>query len=246
LDSKGNPHISYHVCYWSDYTWTDGYLKYAKKRNYPPISNFMYTPESPDAYEPIIFTDTSGDRNRDIMNWTWDFDDGTISYLQNPTHQYSYEGMYHVILTVKDYHGQTASYTDQVSIGEGDNYPPDTPNIDGQTSGGVGEVYEYIVNTTDPNGDDVIYLIDWGEDSGVEEFGPYPHAVEIKFSHTWNEEGSYTIRAMAKDIYGAESDWAELEVSIPKIRIFSLYMLLQRLHENYPDLFALLTKLFVH
>ena len=35
-------------------------------------------------------------------------------------------------------------------------------------------------------------------------------------SHTWNENGTYTIRAKAKDIHGEESDWATSTVSTTK------------------------------
>ncbi len=35
-------------------------------------------------------------------NWTWDFDDGSISYEQNPLHNYSAIGIYYANLTVRD------------------------------------------------------------------------------------------------------------------------------------------------
>jgi len=38
----------------------------------------------------------------------------------------------------------------------------------------------------------------------------------ITSSHTWDEQGDYTIRARAKDVYDAVGDWGYLEVSMPK------------------------------
>ena len=53
--------------------------------------------------ENITFTDTSAVINsRFIENWTWDFDDGTISYNRNTTHTFTGEGLYNVSLTVRD------------------------------------------------------------------------------------------------------------------------------------------------
>lgn len=37
-----------------------------------------------------------------IITWSWDFDDGTFSNLQNPTHTYQNGGIYNVSLTVVD------------------------------------------------------------------------------------------------------------------------------------------------
>jgi hypothetical protein len=37
-------------------------------------------------------------------------------------------------------------------------------------------------------------------------------------NHAWDEQGTYTIEAKAKDIWGAESDWAELVVTMPRNR----------------------------
>lgn len=38
----------------------------------------------------------------DPYNWSWDFDDGNFSYVQNPTHVYTEPGTYNVTLLVTD------------------------------------------------------------------------------------------------------------------------------------------------
>ncbi|MGR3319039.1 MAG: PKD domain-containing protein [Candidatus Anammoxibacter sp.] len=45
----------------------------------------------------VQFNDTS---TGDITNWNWNFGDGLISLLQNPTHEYEIPGLYDVKLTV--------------------------------------------------------------------------------------------------------------------------------------------------
>ena len=43
----------------------------------------------------------------------------------------------------------------------------------------------------------------------------YPSGQEIVIEHTWDEEGTYTISAKARDDFNAESEWAYLEVTMP-------------------------------
>ena len=45
-----------------------------------------------------MFTDQSSN----ALNWKWDFDDGSSSFLQNPVHSYLSQGKYEVCLTVQD------------------------------------------------------------------------------------------------------------------------------------------------
>jgi len=95
------------------------------------------------------------------------------------------------------------------------NQPPEAPTITGKTNGKAGTEYEYKFKATDPDGDNVKYYIDWGD--GTEEWTTF-HASgeEVTIGHTWTEQGTYTIRAKAKDVYGAESDWGTLKVTMPK------------------------------
>jgi hypothetical protein len=48
----------------------------------------------------ITFNDTSYSMQSTIVNWLWDFDDGTTSTQQNPTHIYNNPGTYDVTLTI--------------------------------------------------------------------------------------------------------------------------------------------------
>jgi PKD repeat protein len=51
-------------------------------------------------------------------NWTWNFGDGNISYLQNPLHNYTTKGVYTVNLTVVDNASLTAWDKTKATIGE--------------------------------------------------------------------------------------------------------------------------------
>jgi len=110
----------------------------------------------------------------------------------------------------------------------GINHPPDAPDIEGPTVKPVprplpkqGEPINYTFKSTDPDGHDVYYYIDWDDGSCEDWFGPYPSGEEITVEHTWNHIGTCSIKAKAKDIYGEESDWGYLDIIIPKDKTFN-------------------------
>ena len=94
------------------------------------------------------------------------------------------------------------------------NYAPEAPVIGGSSWAIGGIEYEYTFMSTDPNEHDVEYHINWGYTGGYS-YGPYPSGETITITHTWSKIGKFTIRAMAKDTLGAESDWSEFEVTVP-------------------------------
>lgn len=98
------------------------------------------------------------------------------------------------------------------------NQPPTTPSPPtGDSSGKTGVSYQYSIKTVDPENHDVYYLIDWGDSSTIEWFGPYSSNEEISISHTWEEKGTYDLRVKARDVNGAESEWSDpLEITMPK------------------------------
>ena len=57
-------------------------------------------------------------------NYTWNFDDGTISYNPNPIHKYNNPGEYNIKLTIKDRINNTVNGTKDILITENDNKSP--------------------------------------------------------------------------------------------------------------------------
>ncbi|HEC89554.1 MAG TPA: hypothetical protein ENI44_03110 [Thermoplasmatales archaeon] len=103
-----------------------------------------------------------------------------------------------------------------------DNSPPTTPLISGPTSGEAGSSYKYSLYTVDPDDDDIYYYIDWGDGSTTDWIGPYHSGEQIEVHHVWYEKGNYIIMVKTKDIYDAESDWATLEVTMPRNKVINL------------------------
>ena len=104
-----------------------------------------------------------------------------------------------------------------VYVFQGPNQPPNSPLINGLTSGKPKIAYQWNFTTIDPDDDDVFYQINWGDGTPVSEwYGSYHSGDLMSQSHAYEYRGTYTIKAKAKDIYGVESDWAILEVKMPR------------------------------
>ena len=124
----------------------------------------------------------------------------------DPTNEYT-------LWTIQEYahsHDNTGENRWGTWIGEFDygNRPPWKPTIDGPTNGTTGSTYEYKFSTEDPEGDEIYYLIDWGDGSTSDWIGPYSSGEEITESHSWDVVGEYEIVAKSKDNY-SESGWSD-------------------------------------
>jgi hypothetical protein len=122
-----------------------------------------------------------------------------------------------------------------------DNKPPKQPLIFGFNSGKSGKQYLYRFSSTDPEGGNIFYFINWGDETEEQYIGPYPSGFLVTAKHIWNGSGTYSIRVKAIDKFGAESDWTGLHVSISKTKEFINQFL--RFLENYPILFQLLRQI---
>ncbi|MBN2599399.1 MAG: hypothetical protein JXA75_02575 [Candidatus Thermoplasmatota archaeon] len=120
---------------------------------------------------------------------------------------------------------------------------PDIPTIDGPASGKAEIAYDYNFSTTDPEGHNMYYFIDWGDDTNSGWIGPYPSGDEITKSHTWSKKGTYIIKTKAKDIYSAESDWATLTVTMPCSYNEPFFSLGERFFQRFPNAFIILRQL---
>ena len=84
--------------------------------NRPPRPDFAFSPEFPNSFVSVNFTDTSEDIDGSIATWLWEFGDDNNSTLQNPTHQYLTPGIYPVSLTVTDNDGTNSTITIQIQV----------------------------------------------------------------------------------------------------------------------------------
>jgi hypothetical protein len=121
----------------------------------------------------------------------------------------------------------------------GENLPPLPVEVDGPKQGRVGETYLYTFVTTDPEGSDIYYKINWGDGESKDWFGPFESGKVVSVTHTWMMMGYFTIYSSAKDTDENIGEWGTLDVEIPRNRVFTNLMF-HFLLEKFPFLFRLL------
>jgi PKD repeat protein len=97
---------------------TDIISKQITIMNVGPIASFSFSSKNITIIinDKLQFIDSSVDLDGDIISWTWDFGDETISNEENPIHYYSKNGVYNVKLTVIDNDGDSNSLTKPVTV----------------------------------------------------------------------------------------------------------------------------------
>jgi len=125
------------------------------------------------------------------------------------------------------------------SFTTGGNQPPDAPLISGPSSGKAGKLYSYAFLAGDPDDDDLYYSIFWGDGTFEEWLGPISSNQPISVEHSWSASGIYEIKARAKDIHGAISEWATLDVWMPRNKVVT-NSFIPRFLERFTYVFSLL------
>jgi parallel beta-helix repeat protein len=108
---------------------------------------------------------------------------------------------------------------------------PNKPYINGPKIGKPGIVYNYTFVSTDPNGDDVFYYINWGDGTYEDWIGPYASGTIVTVNHSWSKRDYYWIIAQAKDVNGLIGPIGTFAVTMPRdkaISSSSLFRFLER------------------
>ena len=176
---------------------------------------------------------------------TWSQDTKLTAYdgeeLDAFGHSVSVDGDYAIVGAYLDDDYDLGNDSGSAYIFRGYNQAPNAPEIEGQTSGKPGTSYNYTFTSTDPDGDQISYYVDWGDNTNTGWFGPFASATPQTKSHTWSVEGkTYTIEAKTRDIYGAESIWAYLEITMPRNNRIAHNSLFLQFLERFPNMFPIL------
>lgn len=116
---------------------------------------------------------------------------------------------------------QVVDRTDNATIFAEANSPPCAPDVSGPKEGVPGVTYSFKAMLDDPNGDQIYYMFSWG-DATSDWLGPVSSG-EVTQTHAYNNAGTFSIKAKAKDEHGAESDWTEypwtIEIKTAEVEI---------------------------
>jgi nitroreductase len=218
-----------------------------------PVGNpFTSPPEKPDIDGPTIgavgmeyeysFSTTDPDENDvyyyiewgdgQVDEWVGPYKSGELAKVN---HTWASPDDYEIRAKAKDTNDAESEWSDVYPVTIVENEPPNVPTIEGKTSGEAGTSYLYTFTSTDPNEDQVSYYIEWGDGdltgwTAFQASGPPGYSE----SHAWDEQGTYTIEAKAVDVFGAESPWGELKVTMPRNRAINGFFL--RFLEQFPIL----------
>jgi hypothetical protein len=198
------------------------------------------------------FSSASTDPNGDQLYYMFSWGDGTSSAWLGPyasgitaSSMYSWSalGTYQVKVKAKDTNGATSNWSQPLTITIVLNDAPNTPTIRGPATGKPATPYLYKLQTSDTNGDDVYYYVDWGDNTTSGWIGPYTSGVQVTTTHSWSQQGTYTAKVKAKDILGDESNWGSIDIVMPTEYKFSFSGFIQHLLEMFSHMFPILRQL---
>ncbi|KYK32414.1 MAG: hypothetical protein AYK22_09240 [Thermoplasmatales archaeon SG8-52-3] len=87
---------------------------------------------------------------------------------------------------------------------------PDRPvKPEGPDFGAVGIEYSFSTSSTDPDGDQLYFIWDWGDGTTSAWMGPYSSGETCVANHSWNEDGNFEVKVKARDEHFSQSDWSE-------------------------------------
>ena len=96
------------------------------------------------------------------------------------------------------------------TTGTGDNNPPLKPETPtGNMLSYTDEYAEFTTSTTDPDGDNISYMFEFGDGEYGNWTDFYPSGVPVTDLHQYQKLGFFDVRARAKDTYHAASEWSD-------------------------------------
>lgn len=178
----------------------------------------------------VTFTATATDPENDQLNYGFDWDnDGVVDdytgfvpsgVSAQLSHVWSSAGTYTVTVFARDVWGHISSGTSvSVVITSTDPTPvntaPNVPVVGGNTASLVGVSENFTLTASDPQGDDLVYGVDWNNDGEVDEYtNTVDSGISQVVSHVWNEAGVYSFKVYARDVWSAVSSPAVFTITI--------------------------------
>ena len=189
---------------------TSGRLVDTVHVNHPPIAEYRLSTFEAAELDPIRFTDMSYDEDGGIVEWLWDFGDGTASTEISPEHAFEDDGTFTVSLTVTDGGGSQDTTAAEVRI---TNLPPIAQLSIEESTRPTGEAFRFDSSASaDPSLSGSITRYEWDFDGD----GTFDETTTAPIlSHAFDDDGSYevTVRVTDDDEAAAISDPVSVTVT---------------------------------
>jgi hypothetical protein len=184
-------------------------VELAQIANYPPEAPSIDGPTSGAVGIEYEYSFYTTDPNEDDVYYYIEWGDGQVeewigSYnsgeIATVNHTWTSPDDYEIRAKAKDTNDAESEWSDVYPVTIVENEPPNAPAIEGETSGKPGNSYPYTFTSTDPDGNQVSYYIKW-DDGSITDWTAFQASGPPGYSesHTWDEKGTYTIEAKAKD-----------------------------------------------
>jgi len=125
------------------------------------------------------------------------------------THGFDTAGLYAISARACDNIGATSAWSDSLAVAIVEHRPHIPARPSGPSTIKLNDTADYRSVTTDPNGDKVLYVFNWGD--GTEDTTNLVRSGDtVTASHAWAATGALLVKAKAKDETGNWSaDWSE-------------------------------------
>jgi PKD repeat protein len=168
-----------------------------------PVANFSGTPTLGLGPLQVQFTDQS--TGGAPVAWSWNFGDGGVSHLENPSHTYNSPGVYTVVLTVTNAGGTDAeTKTGYITVTP----PPPVANFSGTPTSGVAplQVQFTDLSTNSPTS--------WSWN-----FGDGGSSTQQNPSYTYNTPGLYTVVLTATNTGGSDAETKTAYINVTVVPV---------------------------
>ncbi len=144
----------------------------------------------------LIFSASTSDPEDDAVTVAWSFGDGATASGLSTTHAFASEGAFTVTLTATDARGLADPTPAQRTITVGPNAPPDGTIVTpaGDLAIRAGQSVSFAAAASDPDGDPVTVLWDFGDSS--------TSTALVPSDHVYTTPGAYTVTLTASDSLG--------------------------------------------
>ncbi len=225
----------------NDYGWgmVDAYEAVLHTSQSPETPSVPEGPEEWIQNAEATFSTSATEPEGEDVYYMFDWGDGNFSEWVGPyasgetgeaSHNWTELGEYEIKAIAKDINNIPSNWSEPAILSIVENEKPSKVAIDGTKYGFGGVEYEFTFVSTDADGHDLYYRVNWDDGHETGYIGPYSSGETITLSHSWKNKGDYWIKSWAKDTMGDESNQAshKLVILTNKVKTAQIYRFLER------------------